>query len=100
MLKMEAIASVYYTCTLSDEDEQKILQVIQDNPEEFEFMSDKEKILRAASILYTKCEIDLYKDAVESDFSTEELNWSEYEERQPEEIMETKEQSEEEQERD
>ena len=86
-MKVEAVATVYYTCSLSDEDSQKVLDYIKDNPEEFEFMSDKEKIVKAAEMLYEEDEIDLYQCSEESDFSTEEIRWSEFEERTAEEIL-------------
>lgn len=86
-MKVEAVATVYYTCSLSDEDSQKVLDYIKDNPEEFEFMSDKEKIVKAAEMLYEEDEIDLYQFSDESDFSTEEIRWSEFEERTAEEIL-------------
>lgn len=87
MLKVEAVGTIYYTCELSDEDEEKVVNYIKDNPEEFEFMTEKESILAAVDILYRDCEIDLYNDYTESDYSTEEINWSEFEERSAEEIL-------------
>lgn len=43
MFKVEAVATVYYTCSLSDEDGQKVLNYIKENPEEFEFISNKKR---------------------------------------------------------
>lgn len=88
MLKIEAVARVVYTCELSDEDEQKVLQHIKNNPDEFEFMSAKDKLIKAIDELYTDCEIELYESSVESDCSTEEIKWSEFEERKAEDILE------------
>lgn len=88
MFKVEAVATVYYTCSLSDKDGQKALDYIKENPEEFEFMSDKEKILKAVEILSNNCDIELYDDSAESDFSTDELRWSEFEEKTAEQILE------------
>ncbi len=88
MFKVEAVATVYYTCSLSDEDGQKVLDYIKENPEEFEFMSDKEKIISAAEKLYEDGEIDLYQFSDESDFSTEEIRWSEFEDKTAEQILE------------
>lgn len=87
MLKVEVVGTIYYTCELSDKDEEKVINYIKDNPEEFEFMSDKESIVSAVHILYGDSEIDLYDNAVESDYSTEEVNWSEFEERSAKEIL-------------
>lgn len=88
MFKVEAVATVYYTCTLSDEDGQKVLDYIRKNPARFSFMSDEKKILKAVEMLHEDCEIGLYDDSTESDFSTEEIRWSEFEDRTAEEILE------------
>lgn len=87
MLKVEVIGRICYTCELSDEDEKKVVDYIKDNPEEFEFMTEKESIVAAVDILYNDNEIDLYGNATESDYSTEEINWSEFEECSAEEIL-------------
>ena len=86
MLKVEAVGTIYYTCELSDEDEEKVVRYIKDNPEEFDYM-DEDTIMEAVRILWDKGEIELYENAIESDYSTEEINWSEFEERSPEEIF-------------
>lgn len=87
MFKVEAVATVYYTCLLSNEDGQKVLDYIKENPEEFEFMSDKEKIVKAVEKLYEEDQIELYQFSDESDFATEKIKWSEFEERTAEEIL-------------
>lgn len=87
MFKVEAVATVYYTCSLSDEDGQKVLNYIKENPEEFEFISNEKKILKAVEKLSDDCEIELYDDSAESDFSTDELRWSEFEDKTAEEIL-------------
>lgn len=87
MLKVEAVGTIYYTCELSDEEENKVINYIRDNPEEFEFMNNKEAIVAAVDILYRDSEINLYDNAIESDYSTEEIKWSEFEERSAEEIL-------------
>lgn len=87
MFKIEAVATVYYTCSLSEEDSQKVINYIKENPGKFDFMSDEDKIIRTVSILSSDCEIELYDDAVESDFNTDEIRWSEFEERTAEEIL-------------
>lgn len=89
MLKVEAVGTIHYTCTLSDEDEEKVVKYIKDNPEEFEFMLDEEAIVAAVNILYGDSEIELYDNAIESDYLTEEINWSEFEERSADEILNT-----------
>lgn len=87
MLKIEVIGRICYTCELSNEDEKKVLDYIKDSPEEFEFMTEKESIVAAVGILYNDSKIDLYDNATESEYSTEEINWSEFEERSAEEIL-------------
>lgn len=87
MIKVEVVGTIYYTCELSNEDEKKVVNYIKDNPEEFEFMGNDEAITTAVNILYGNSEIDLYDNALESDYITEEINWSEFEERTAEEIL-------------
>lgn len=65
----------------------KVLGYIKENPKEFEFMTDKEKIIKAVQDLYEDDEISPYDSSDESDFSTEEFRWSEFEERTAEEIL-------------
>lgn len=89
MLKVEVIGRICYTCELSDEDEKKVINYIKDNPEEFEFMDGEEAITSAINILYGDSKIELYKNAIESDYSTEEINWSEFEERSADKILTT-----------
>lgn len=87
MFKIEAVATVHYTCWLSDEDSKKVIEYIKENQEEFEFMTDKEKILKSVQELYEEDEISPYDSSDESDFSTEEFQWSEFEERTAKEIL-------------
>lgn len=87
MLKVEVVGTIYYTCELSDEDEEKVINYIKDSPEEFEFMTEEESIVAAVDILYNNSEIELYDNATESDYHTEEINWSEFEDRSAEEIL-------------
>jgi 16S rRNA C967 or C1407 C5-methylase (RsmB/RsmF family) len=87
MLKIEVVARVYYTCSLSNEDEKKVIDYIKENEEEFKFMSEEDKILKAVEELYSNNEIDVYENSTESDMSTEEFNWSEFENRDAEDII-------------
>jgi sulfur relay (sulfurtransferase) DsrC/TusE family protein len=87
MFKIEVVARIYYTCNLSNEDEKKVINYIKENYEEFKFMSEKDKILKAVEELYSNNKIDVYKNSTESDMSTEEFNWSEFEERDAEDII-------------
>lgn len=90
MLKVEVIEKVYHTTTLSDEEEQKVLEYIKNNPDKFEYMRAEEKITTAVWDLYFETsDIDIYRDSIDSDTETEEINWSEFEERTAEEILES-----------
>lgn len=83
MFEIEVDCVQVCTCTISDEDEQRIRGYIKDNPEEFEFMSEENAIVKAISDLET----ELYKDYTESDSYTDDIRWSEYEKRSAEEIL-------------
>lgn len=50
----------------------------------------KENISEAVHELYANGEISFYNDGkyIESDFNTDDVRWSEFEEREPEEILE------------
>ena len=74
------------TCIISDEDEQRIKDYIKYNTEEFEFMSKEKAIIQVISDLA----VDLYNDCVESDSYTDDIRWSEFEERSAEEILNEK----------
>lgn len=83
MFDIEAHNMVICTCTISDEDEERIRDYISNNPSEFQYLSDRDAITKAIYDL----EIELYDDYVESDSYTEEVVWSEFEKRSPEEIL-------------
>lgn len=83
MFEIEVDYMQVCTCKISNEAEQRIKDYIKNNPKKFEFMSDKEAIIEAVSEL----EIDLFNDYVESDGYTNDIRWSEYEERSAEEIL-------------
>lgn len=83
MFEIEAHNMVICTCTVSDEDEKRIRQYIHNNPKKFEYTSDQEAIIQAIEDL----EINLYDRYVESDSYTDDVVWSEFEERSAEEIL-------------
>lgn len=88
MLKIEVIETVYHTSTLSDEEEKIVMDYIKNNPEKFEYESAENKITKAIWELYFELgSIDIYRDSVDSDTSTEEINWSEFEERKAFDIL-------------
>ena len=83
MFEIEVDRVQVCTCKISDENEQMVRNYINDNPEKFEFKSCQESIIEAISEL----KIDLYNDYIESDSYTNDIRWSEYEERSAEEIL-------------
>lgn len=88
-MTIEAVGKTYYTVHLTDEDIAKVKNWIKENEDDLPSFDMKENICEAVRVLSANCEIDLYSDnkATESDFSTEEINWSEYEERTAKEIL-------------
>lgn len=88
-MKIQAQAIVTYTCELSDEDVEKIKRYIDANSPYWAAYEEytEEEIINAVRELSSECEIDLYKNSVESDFNTVDIDWSEFEEMEPGEIM-------------
>lgn len=71
------------SCNISDVDEQRIKDYIKSNPEKFKFMSEKKAIIEAIFEL----KIDLFNDYVELTGYTNDIRWSEFEDRSAEEIL-------------
>lgn len=65
MITVEVTASVMYTCELTTEDEEKVKEFAEENDVDLEV---------AVWELYSVGEINLYKNSVESDFSTERID--------------------------
>lgn len=88
-MEIEVIGKTYYTVHLDDEDVNKVKKWIKDHEEDLLSFDMKENICAAVMDLYSDGQIDLYSDdkATESDFDTESINWSEYEEKMAEEIL-------------
>lgn len=89
-MEIEVIAKTCYTVHLSNEDVEKVKQWIKDHEDDLPSSDMKENILEAVHELYANDEISFYEvgKCTESDFSTEDVRWSEFEEREPEEILE------------
>ncbi len=83
MFEIEVDCVQVCTCKVSNEDEQKIKKFIKDNPEKFQFMSTKEAIIEAISLL----DVSLYDNYTETYSYTDDIRWSEYEKRSAEEIL-------------
>lgn len=88
-MKLEVVARVTYTVHLSDEDIKKVKKYLKDNEEDLPSFSDEENLCYAVRMLYEQEKISLYDEgkATESDFSTEEFNWSEFESKTVEQIL-------------
>ena len=71
MFKIEAVATVWYTCSLSEEDSQKVIDYIKENPEEFEFTTNKDKIVKAVEKLYEENIHLIYNETVLTNSSKE-----------------------------
>jgi hypothetical protein len=65
MITVEVTASVMYTCELTEEDSEKVKAFAEENDVDLEV---------AVWELYCGNEIHLYKNSVESDFSTESID--------------------------
>ena len=44
---VEAVGTIYYTCELSETDEEKVINYIKNNPDEFEDMDAEDAIIEA-----------------------------------------------------
>lgn len=88
-MDIEVVGKIYYTVSLTDDDLDKVKKYIQDNKEELSFYSDRTKILFAIRSLYADGSIDLFENEKysESDFSVEEIEWSNFEFKSPKEIL-------------
>ncbi len=88
-MNIEVEAKTIYTVHLNDEDIVKIRKWIKEHEENLPSFNMENNIAWAVAKLYEEDEISLYDDekANESDFYTDKVRWSEFEERTPEEIL-------------
>lgn len=88
-MDIEVVGKTYYTVHLTDEDVEKVKKWIKNHEDDLPSSNMKDNICEAVRALSADCKIDLYSDnkATESDFCTEEINWSEYEDKTVEEIL-------------
>ena len=89
---VEVEGKIIYTVMLTDEDVLLIKQWIDEHEEDLPSFDMKENIAYVIRHLYDDGKISLYdkNKAVESDFYTESISWSEFEENEPEEILSLK----------
>lgn len=90
-MDIEVVGSTIYTVHLTDEDVEKVRHKLIETSKANPMMDGvlDTDVCEAISELYAEDEIELYFDgkATESDFCTEEIRWSEFEDREPEEIF-------------
>ena len=60
MLKIQAVATVYYTYVLTEEEEKAIRKIIKENPDEFSYMTADKKIALAYEKLYEEGDSDIF----------------------------------------
>lgn len=89
-MDIEVLATTTYTVHLNNEDLQKVRKWIKEHPDDLYGFDAKEKIVKAIYELDIDGKISLYDKGkcIENDVCTQEVNWSEFEEREPEEILE------------
>lgn len=88
-MDIEVVGTTWYTVRLSEKDVELVKLWIWEHKDDLPSFDMKENISKAVWELYAEGKISLYDDdkCTESDFNTEEIRWSEYEEREPEEIL-------------
>ena len=88
---IEVEGKTIYTVQLTDEDVKLVKQWIDKHEDDLPSFDMKENIAYAVRKLYDNGEISLYGEGkeTESDFYTEGVSWSEFEDREPEEIFKT-----------
>lgn len=86
---IEVEGKTIYAVKLTDEDVSLVKQWIEEHEEDLPSFDMRENITYAVRRLYDDGKISLYnKDkTIESDFFTEDVSWSEFEDREPEEIL-------------
>ena len=85
-MTIEVVGKIRYAIELNSEDVLRIKFWINKNisKEELSYSDKKDLILRAIKEL----DLPLFdRDYTETDYETKEINWSEYEERPPEDII-------------
>lgn len=87
-MAIEVIGVYTYTVDLTDEDVEKVKEKLIEKDID-PFCCSYEDVSHAVFDLYSDGEISLYdkEKCVESDFMTEDIHWSEFEEREPCEIF-------------
>lgn len=87
---VEVEGKIIYTVHLTDEDVALVKQwIVEHEEEDLPSFDMKENIAYAVEKLYGEGKISLYdgNKAVESDYYTENIYWSEFEDREPEDIL-------------
>lgn len=68
-MKLRVTGTTIYECTLLEEDEAKVMEFVNQNDV---------SVLDAIRYLQEWCEIDVYADSINSDYITDSIEWSEF----------------------
>ena len=87
-MDIEVIGRTHYTVHLTDNDIEKVKQYIKTNKDTL-YGDMENMVCEAVKCLYSDGQIELFErdKATESDFETEEINWSGFERRSAETIL-------------
>ncbi len=88
-MNIEVVGRTWYTVHMTDEDVTQVKQWIKDHKDNLPSFDMEKNVCAAVAELFSNGEINLYLDgkATESDFCTEDIQWSEFEDRTAEEIL-------------
>ena len=81
MLNIEVVATTTYTYELTSDEEQKVKEMIKNNPKAFQYMEDDEIIANAVGRLWLNGELSIFENdgrTVESDCSVDDFSFSEF----------------------
>lgn len=81
MLNIEVVATTTYTYELTSDEEQKVKEMIKNNPKAFQYMEDDEIIANAVGRLWLNGELSIFENdgrTVDSDCSVDDFSFSEF----------------------
>ena len=80
-MNIEVVATTTYTYELTPDEEQKVKEMIKNNPKAFQYMEDDEIIANAVCRLWLNGELSIFENdgrTVESDCSVNDFSFSEF----------------------
>lgn len=81
-MKIEVRTIVTYTYDIPEAEEQKLIELIKNNPEDYKYMSDEDRVALEFEKLYTETDenLEIFNNdrTIESDFMTDEFLYSEF----------------------